>query len=434
MKIVHCLDHYLPRHTAGTEYYVHHLAKKQAEMGDEVAVVVPFFEYYYKDEAFQDSYHVDNIKIYHFRESGYPATSPQGLERFLSLIKQLNPAVVHIHAIGRSIGFSQPHLAQLKKHGFKTVLTFHQAYSCHTNTLYRDERLLCNGIIEKKKCVSCSIRTNHKMPLLLSKTIGTLGSLPFSSTKSGDSKIRKLLNYSHRIEAIIRDLTYISENVDQVISLTDWYKQILIANGVKEDKISVIKQGLMQAQAKSKHNTTVSSSSPLKLVFVGRLQPQKGLHLLMDAMACLKNEAVVLDVYGKEEDTVYWQQCKKKIDASQNIQYKGLIRNAEVGQVLSNYHLLVLPSTFSEMSPLVIQEAFAAGLPVLGSDVYGIAEQIKNGNGWLFKMNDSKSLANTIRKILADKTQVIEKAKSFPTLRTFSAIAVETKKVYQQIA
>lgn len=48
-----------------------------------------------------------------------------------------------------------------------------------------------------------------------------------------------------------------------------------------------------------------------------------------------------------------------------------------------------LCSTFSEMSPLVIQEAFAARLPVIASNVYGNAEQITHGeNGLLFNFND----------------------------------------------
>jgi glycosyltransferase involved in cell wall biosynthesis len=55
------------------------------------------------------------------------------------------------------------------------------------------------------------------------------------------------------------------------------------------------------------------------------------------------------------------------------------------------------------MSPLVIKEAFAAGIPVLASNVYGNAEQINDGkNGWLFKFNDSDALKTKLQQLIDD--------------------------------
>ena len=64
------------------------------------------------------------------------------------------------------------------------------------------------------------------------------------------------------------------------------------------------------------------------------------------------------------------------------------------------------------MSPLVIQEAFAAGIPVLASKVYGNMEQVAdNHNGLLFEFNSSDSLKEKI-KALIDNPALLPKLKS----------------------
>jgi glycosyltransferase involved in cell wall biosynthesis len=66
--------------------------------------------------------------------------------------------------------------------------------------------------------------------------------------------------------------------------------------------------------------------------------------------------------------------------------------------------MLCLPSAFSEMSPLVIQEAFAAGIPVLASEVYGNAEQVRHDqNGLLFPFKSLSGLLQQLSRIIEEK-------------------------------
>jgi len=60
---------------------------------------------------------------------------------------------------------------------------------------------------------------------------------------------------------------------------------------------------------------------------------------------------------------------------------------------------VVVPSVWWENSPLVIQEAFAAGRPVICSDVGGMAEKVHDGvDGLHFRVGDAESLAATIHR------------------------------------
>ena len=101
--------------------------------------------------------------------------------------------------------------------------------------------------------------------------------------------------------------------------------------------------------------------------------------------------------------------------------------------MLSNYDLLCLPSAF-EMSPLVIQEAFTAGIPVLASNVYGNAEQITEGlNGWLFKCNDTEDLCIKLQSLI-DNPSLFEEARNhFPAANTFENVANDHLKLYGSI-
>ena len=86
------------------------------------------------------------------------------------------------------------------------------------------------------------------------------------------------------------------------------------------------------------------------------------------------------------------------------------------------------------MSPLVIQEAFAARIPVLASDVYGNAEQIIDGeNGWLFKYNDLEHLIYTLNQLI-NNPGLIESAKAkILQPNTFETVAKEHSEIYSAV-
>jgi len=78
--------------------------------------------------------------------------------------------------------------------------------------------------------------------------------------------------------------------------------------------------------------------------------------------------------------------------------------NDEVRRVLASTDALVVPSVWPENTPLVVYEAFAAGCPVVGSDVEGIAEIVEHEvNGLLFAPGDSSGLAAAIRRLAENR-------------------------------
>jgi glycosyltransferase involved in cell wall biosynthesis len=213
------------------------------------------------------------------------------------------------------------------------------------------------------------------------------------------------------IRRIRENLINLADHADQLISLTEWYKKILLENGIAPEKITVIPQRLAIDQAMPVKRKSAVTTLPIKIVFIGRVQPQKGVDLLIEAAKSLPAEKLVVDIYGIEEDTEYYRQCRAAV-AGSNIRLMGPLERGQVLTTLAQYDMLCLPSTFSEMSPLVIQEAFAADIPVLASRVLGNAEQVKHGiNGLLFTFKSVDDLRIQLNRVI-DEPALIDKMKS----------------------
>jgi glycosyltransferase involved in cell wall biosynthesis len=219
---------------------------------------------------------------------------------------------------------------------------------------------------------------------------------------------------------------------NKFVVLTNWYKKVLLQNGVNENNLSLITQGLPSDVIVNK--TERSAKLPLKIIFVGRISHFKGLHLLLEAYKEFSFSQLELSIYGKDGNDDYAKECKKIVERLPNVKWNNILESNDVLQTMANHHLLCLPSTFSEMSPLVIQEAFAAGIPVLASNVYGNAEQITDGeNGWLFNFNDTDDLTNKLQ-MLINNPALIDNAKlKIKPVKSFLSVADEYQKLYDKI-
>jgi glycosyltransferase involved in cell wall biosynthesis len=82
-----------------------------------------------------------------------------------------------------------------------------------------------------------------------------------------------------------------------------------------------------------------------------------------------------------------------------NITMRGRYRSEELPHLMADVDWVVVPSKWWENSPLVIQEAFMHGRPVICSDIGGMAEKVTDGvNGLHFRVGNAASLADTIQK------------------------------------
>ncbi len=198
-------------------------------------------------------------------------------------------------------------------------------YTCNTNILVNNNKL-CHGKILDFNCSVCTYKTFYKMPSLVGGTIARAGILLHDVgilSNPPSNKMATLLSTPAMIKRIKNDLADIVENTDRIVVLSEWYKNILLKNGVPENKITVIKQALATAKKEIKKMPR-QERLPIKMVFLGRIEQPKAIHLMIEAMGNFSTENVLLDLYGKEEDTEYYHQCVKDSKKVNSI-FRGVI-------------------------------------------------------------------------------------------------------------
>lgn len=133
-----------------------------------------------------------------------------------------------------------------------------------------------------------------------------------------------------------------------------------------------------------------------KFIYFGGIKEEKGVFLAKQAIEELYDLNFSIDFWGVLLDGI-----NQKDLESRNSSYKGIIPDGKVGEVLSNYDALLLPSYWpGEGYPGVIVEAFAAGIPVIASDITSFREMIDNKkNGFLVKPKDLNHLIKTLRNL-----------------------------------
>jgi glycosyltransferase involved in cell wall biosynthesis len=438
LKVLQVLNHFLPYQTAGTEVYTCALSKQLQKRGVEVKIVIP---HYGKRES--SNYVYDDLFVHQYAEPSIVDRSlimglraPDGLIYFDEIIRHERPDIIHFHEIVGSNGITIKHVQLAKRSSAKVLMTFHLAgYSCKTGTLFHLGKSECNGVIDLQKCSICHLQSigNGKIASTLTVVSAILHYFSFN-TILWKNKLGTALGTISVISKFKQDLHSLFSLCDSVISITDWYQKILIVNGLNENKITVIKQGLPFDNRQKISSENVSFHKPLKLIFLGRINKSKGLHLLLEALDAIQPNLVELSIFGSTDDSYFESYLKEVIAFKKNISWIGKLNQKDVIKTLQQHDILCLCSTLSEMSALVIQEAFAAGIPVLASNVYGNAEQIQhNHNGLLFQFNNVDDLKIQILRCINEPDLITNLSKNIKTPRSFEEVAEEYYTLYKSL-
>jgi len=163
-------------------------------------------------------------------------------------------------------------------------------------------------------------------------------------------------------------------------------KITVIPNGIEIDKIAL----------KTNWNPTK------KILFLSRVHVKKGIELLMEAVAVLKEQMVSYTVIiAGEGDEAYIQQLKQKageLGVSTIVQFIGGVYGEQKWKLFQDADFFVLP-TYSENFGIVVAEALASGTPVITTTGTPWQELSTEKCGWWIDLN-IENLTNTITKAL----------------------------------
>lgn len=392
MRIALPVHKFPPESLGGTEIYTLTLARALVQAGHAVAVFYP------STTVIQLTAETDGDGIQRWRAPLPPTRATenpasqfwhtfrdQSIEQaFSAFVQQYQPDLVHFqHVQGVSarlieLAAGRPRLATLHDYW----------YFCANSQLIRPDRQPCNGPSWGcRNCVDCATARADLEPL---RRLRPLVALPFAYRN----------HYLQRM----------AEQIDCFIAPSEFLRQQYIQQGWPPAKIVTLENGMDRRR--------LLAAPPLNLPappvrphfgFIGSLAWQKGVHILIDAFNQLPPDSAALTIYGSE--TVfpdYAAQLRQQARHPQ-IRFAGPIHFDQVGAALRHFDALVTPSLWYENSPLVIQEAFIMGVPVIASRLGALTEKVQEGqNGLLFTAGDSNDLAALLQR-LSDQPEQLDR-------------------------
>jgi glycosyltransferase involved in cell wall biosynthesis len=191
------------------------------------------------------------------------------------------------------------------------------------------------------------------------------------------------------------------ENVDLFIAPSKFLRERYIEWGIPAEKIRFEDYGRQPVTPIPDPPRTRPRN---RLAFFGQFTRFKGVDVLLEAMKILSEEGddVQLSVHGANLE-LQQKPFQDKINALleetvDTARFLGPYEHAQLPSLLKGVDWVVVPSIWWENSPLVIQEAFLYGRPVICSDIGGMAEKVRHGvDGLHFAVRDPESLADAIR-------------------------------------
>jgi len=207
-----------------------------------------------------------------------------------------------------------------------------------------------------------------------------------------------------KILALLSKIAY--SRIDKVIALSLDMERDLVDNfDVKSDKVTVIPNPIdFDEIEKYKNQFKIKfQGSSNKIVYVGRIIPYKGIHLILNALSYVKNDyrfyIIGTETPDQSEYKNYLIKLIKELAIEDKVIFEGYMPNTL--PYLVGASMLVMASSF-EGFPNVGIESNAVGTPIVAFDAPGgLKDIVKNGyNGWLVKQGDIEELANKIDHVI----------------------------------
>ncbi|MEO6304356.1 MAG: glycosyltransferase, partial [Bacteroidia bacterium] len=280
----------------------------------------------------------------------------------------------------------------------KVYFTFHLPYlTCYKNDFRYYGIEDCNNFSSVDRCVNCIIAAR----LHFNKRAEW-----YNPSNLIIKSLTPVIKKSKSINTLKARLAFRRNQLDELILVCNeifiygkWFDELLKKNGYDYPVFKVIPH---ISNPFVNDNSGEGKIVKNKIVFVGRIEPQKGLHLLCKAMSIITTRNLELDVYGNRSDEDYYNRCKQNY----NFNYKGAVQRTELLGALKNYDFLILPSVFTEMYSLALKEAFYERLPAIVSSAKGNKDVVIDGrNGFVFHYDNYSDLARVIDKAYSLKKE-----------------------------
>jgi glycosyltransferase involved in cell wall biosynthesis len=290
------------------------------------------------------------IHDWHMLRAAHPESVTS---RFVDLIRALRPTIVHAHHFAH-LGLEYLRVIKRCDPDIRLFLTLHEYMAiCRNNgqMIKTGSMRLCSNE-SPDDCRQC-----------------------FPEHSAEDFWLRKHFVLDH------------FRLIDGFIAPSEFLRQRYIRWGIPADRIVVIENG-QSAEPAPPARALPEGGSRNRFGFFGQVNQYKGIDLLLESMNSLSSTAlrrIMVEIHGanlEHQDDALQTRIRElaaPLLKKGALRWMGPYRPEEQRRRMAGVDWVLVPSTWWENSPMVIQEAFACGRPVIASDIGGMAEKVTDG-------------------------------------------------------
>jgi glycosyltransferase involved in cell wall biosynthesis len=432
MKILIAVHHFPPRYWGGGERQAYRTALALQRRGHTVKVVCvdyadrgPSDGVMWKD----DEYNGISMHRLSFNQKFVPDPITWEYDNawigshLQDLIDDFQPDL--LHCLGGYLISGSPILVAKERHVPVVVTLLDFWYICRRITMSRSDGKLSTLPINPITCARCLGEEKRRYRWLTRIA-------PDVAKFYWHKQTTQARNIQARKDFLFQALN----QADAIISPSQFLRSLYIQAGVNPAHIIFSRFGLDPAIIPSKKTSELVLHDQLRITYLGQIIEAKGVHILLQAVRQLATLPLLVKIYGNAGCSPQYTAQLRRIIANDNrICMAGSYQEQqELSQILDATDVVVVPSTWFENSPTVILEAFTYSVPVITSNLGGMAELVQDGKtGLLFKPGDPDDLARCIRRLVEEPGLIATLRTGIKPVRSLDEEMDQLEMIYRQI-
>jgi len=373
MHILYIIHQFYPEHYSGTERVVFGTASYMQKLGHKVTVLTYSHE---EDKAY--SHNINEILLKEYMYEGIDVIAVKSNENYYNsssfiesqspvyeyLIKKINPDIVHV----AHLMYMNSFLTATKKLNIPYVMNLTDFWLiCHRAQMLTSTGNLCSGPNKGMHC--------KEICLGLEKAY-----------------------YEKRFETAQKILLESKANI-----VSSNFLQNVMSHTVDDFHSVFVPYGLNFLYLDT-NNSVYTAQSKISFLFSGTLSKHKGIDVVIKAFKSLKNKSFELNIYG---DGPLRDFVNSEVKDSDNIHYHGKYSKEDTKKLIQTNDVVLVPSTWYENNPIILQEMIAANLPAIVSNIGSLPEMVEdNKTGFIFEISDSNDLKKVVEDIIENPTKL----------------------------
>jgi len=295
----------------------------------------------------------------------------------------------------------------------------------------------CDGRIDETRCAYCWA-LGRGVPAPAAQLISRLPTWtpPPRLTRSPARRLATLASARAIAANQAARLQELSQLCARIVVPSEWVRSALRENAIPDARIMLSRQAASAAFVSSgRPPRDDAGKRPLTIGFVGRIETYKGVRTLIEAMAHIPPQTPLrLVIAGTGDDARNLKAIEAAAAKDRRIELVGALPHDGIPAFIGSLDILAVPSRWMETGPIVVLEAQAMGVPVMGADLGGIAERVRDGiDGWLLPFDNPLMWAAAMQRAAIDPGEVAMRTANSVRTRSDGDIAAEMATLYGEV-